>query len=175
MDTLNKSDQVVANIRKIIRAVDLQSKKLIKQYGLTGPQLIILREIEKDSTLSSAGIARNVSLSQATVTSIIDRLEKQDLAVRKKNEIDRRRVNIILTKKAELILEQNPPLLQEDFSEKFEKMNEWEQTMLLSSLQRLVFLFNAEEIQTQPVLVTGSIPETSKEISDLLEDGEFIK
>ncbi len=41
------SDSVLSTLRQIIRAIDLQSRQLAKKYGLTGPQLIILKEIYK--------------------------------------------------------------------------------------------------------------------------------
>ena len=35
------SDSVMIALRKIIQAIDMNSKKLVKRVGLTGPQLVI--------------------------------------------------------------------------------------------------------------------------------------
>jgi DNA-binding MarR family transcriptional regulator len=170
MDYNETADEVVATLRQIIRAIDLQSKKLTKQYGLTGPQLIILKEIKKAPNRPISEISRKVSLSQATVTAILNRLEQQGFAIRQRSELDKRKVNLLLTDKALKILKDNPPLLQEEFSNKFDKLEEWEKYMLLSSLQRMASMMNAENIDAPPVLVSGPIAATSQEVKRYLEE-----
>ena len=44
---INQEDQVLVNLRKIIRATDLHSRRLSKQAGLTTPQLLILQAIQE--------------------------------------------------------------------------------------------------------------------------------
>jgi len=170
MNKEDKSEIVVSTLRQIIRVIDLQSKKLIKQFGLTGPQLIVLKEIQKGPDLPISVIAKNVSLSQATVTSILDRIEQQGFAKRCRSSQDKRKVNILLTEKAEIILASNPSLLQEEFSSEFGKLEEWEKSMILSSLQRLVSILNADQIKTQPILVSGPIEASSQEADRYLKD-----
>jgi DNA-binding MarR family transcriptional regulator len=148
------ADAVVRSLRQIIRAIDLQSKKLTKNYGLTGPQLIILKEIKKSPDRPISMIARSISLSQATVTSILDRLEQQGYACRKRSASDKRKVNLYLTEKAEAILASNPSLLEEEFSRSFESLADWEKTMILSSLQRLAELMKAERIPANSITET---------------------
>lgn len=72
------SDNVLSSIRQITQAIDLHSRYLAKNYGLTGPQLLILKEVARQQDISVGRIAKRVSLSQATVTSMLDRLEKMD-------------------------------------------------------------------------------------------------
>jgi DNA-binding MarR family transcriptional regulator len=95
MEEQNKSDIVVSTLTQINRSIDLQSKKLTKRYGITGPQLIVLKEIHKSSDRPISAIAREVSLSQATVTSILDRLEQQGFAQRERSSQDKRKVKIL--------------------------------------------------------------------------------
>lgn len=168
MGSTDNTDLVVSTLRQIIRAIDLQSKKLVKLYGLTGPQLLVLKEIKKNKDIPISAIARNVSLSQATVTSILDRLEQQHFAKRVRSTDDKRKVNIVLTDKTYKILEENPSLLQEEFSKKLEQLEEWERNMILSNLQRLAAMMNADTIKTQPFLVSGEIDATTKVVNDYL-------
>ena len=170
MDQHETAEEVVATLRQIIRAIDLQSKKLTKRYGLTGPQLIVLKEIRKSADRPISEISRQVSLSQATVTSILDRLEQQGFARRHRCDKDKRKVNIYLTEKAETILKANPSLLQEDFIDKFDTLENWEKNMLLASLQRLASMMNAGKIQAPPVLVSGPIAASSQEVNRYLEE-----
>lgn len=73
-------DQVLIALRQIIRAIDLHSKKLERESGLTGPQLLIMQIIHEEGPVTSSVLARSVSLSQATVTTILDRLEKKGIS-----------------------------------------------------------------------------------------------
>jgi len=159
------SDSVVSTLRQIIRAVDLQSKKLTKKYGLTGPQLIVLKEIHKSPSRPISEIAKNVSLSQATVTSILDRLGQQGFTIRQRSDKDKRKVSIVLTDKAKEILNLNPSLLQESFTEQFDKLQNWEKNMLLSSLQRLADMMNASNIESQPILASGPLSVSPTEVN----------
>jgi hypothetical protein len=47
MNTHDPTSEVVTTLRQIIRVIDLHSKKLIKDFGITGPQLIVLKEFKK--------------------------------------------------------------------------------------------------------------------------------
>jgi len=170
MGSTENTDLVVSTLRQIIRVIDLQSKKLVKSYGLTGPQLLVLKEIKKNKNQQISVIAKNVSLSQATVTSILDRLEQQNFAKRVRSLDDKRKVNIVLTDKSYEVLKENPSLLQEEFTSKLEQLEEWERNMILSNLQRLASMMNANEINSPPVLVSGSIDATSNVVNAYLKD-----
>ncbi|MGD1822591.1 MAG: MarR family winged helix-turn-helix transcriptional regulator [Pleomorphochaeta sp.] len=140
------ADEVFIAVRKIDRSIDIHSKKLKKKFGLTGPQLMVLKAIARNSNMQISAIAKDISLSQATVTSILDRLETQGYAKRQRSLIDKRKVNIVLTEKAEEVLKTNVNLFQEDFYEKFNKLEKWEQMMILASLDRLGSLLGVEDI-----------------------------
>ena len=169
--------KVLVTLRKIIRAIDIHSKKLVQKYGITSPQLIILQEINRGVEVSVGQLARNVILSDATVTVIIDRLEKQGLVVRTRSLSDKRKVLINLTEKGEEILKKAPPLLQERFTEELNNLETWEQTLILSSLQRIASMMEAEELSAKPHLFSESDsaidPNTVKKIINL--DGKIDK
>jgi len=150
------------SLRKIIQAIDIHSRTLNKKFGLTGPQLIILQEISNHNQISITPLSKMTSLSQATVTDITKRLETKGYIIRKKREDDKRSTNIMLTKSGEKIIKNLPPLLQETFTNKFSKIENWEQMMILSSFERVVSLMAAEEIEASPIMITGPIqPPTS--------------
>ncbi len=151
------SDEVLISLRRLIRAIDLHSRFLSKHFGLTGPQLTILRVLFQAGEMSPGEVAASVSLSQATVTGITDRLEKRHLITKTKSEIDRRRVVIQPTDACRKLLAQAPPPIQESFLNQFDKLKDWEQSMILSSLQRLVQMIDAKDIVAEPVLAAGPI------------------
>lgn len=154
---MNDYDDILISIRRITRAIDLQSKQLLKQSGLTAPQLIVMNAIKAEGKVSPTIVARNVALSQATITSIIDRLEKADLVARERSEKDRRNINVYLTDKGNKKLEEAPELLQSGFLRQYRKLNDWEKSMLISSLQRIATMMDAEDIDASPILEIGDI------------------
>ena len=149
---MERHHQVLVTLRQIIRAIDLRSKKLERESGLTGPQLLIMQAIGAAQTISPGTLAKSVSLSQATVTTILDRLEKRYLVLRMRSSDDKRKVAVSLTQEGEELLQQAPNLMQEDFIKAFEELKEWEQTQILSSLQRVAAMMNAEGLDAAPLI-----------------------
>lgn len=152
----NQNELLVA-IRQITRAIDLNSKRLQKEAGLTASQLVILQALNEDDRLKPSDIARRVHLSQATVTSIVDRLQRDGMVEREKSARDGRVVEVVLTRTGRDRLNGSPPLLQEGFLNRFDALAPWEKTQLISSLQRLAALMNAEGIDAAPILEIGAL------------------
>ena len=150
-------EQVLVSLRRIIRAIDLHSRLLLDRHGLTGPQLVVLKALLGLGEASVGDLARRVHLSQATATGVLTRLEKRGLITRTRSDVDRRRILVRGTPAAEEMLRNAPTLLQEQFLRRFGQLQEWEKTLILSSLQRIVAMMEAETLDATPMLVTGSI------------------
>jgi len=143
-------------LRRIIRAIDIHSRSLIQQCGLTSPQLIVLREIG-GREVSVGDLARQVRLSQATMTGILDRLERRGSVARRRDASDKRRVLVRLTSPGARLLAQAPPLLQHSFIERFSRLPEPDQAQLIASLERVVAMMEATELDATTILTTGPI------------------
>src|SRR3990167_2088123 len=148
-------DEVLIALKRIIRAIELHSKKLVNQYGITGPQALVLKRIIHYKRVPSGILARDVNLSHATVTSILDRLEKQKYILRIPSLDDKRKVLIEAAPAAINMFKNAPPLLQEEFISAFHKLDSWEQTQMLSTLQRIATMMDAKNIKVSPVLATN--------------------
>lgn len=159
---------MIAALRRVIRAVDLHSRTLVESHGLTGPQALILKALQGGS-ISAGELATRVSLSQGTVTDILNRIEQRGLVKRLRDTQDRRRVLVVATDAGLALLEQSPPLLQECFAQRFNNLQDWEQTQLLASLQRIAAMMDAEDIDAAPVLSSGSVRATAKAVEEVLE------
>jgi DNA-binding MarR family transcriptional regulator len=96
-------------------------------------------------------------MSQATATTILDRLERNGLVQRVRSVKDKRKVHAHLTEKGQALLLEAPTPLQQSFITKFQRLEEWEQSLMLSSVQRISSMMNAEDIDVAPVLELGSI------------------
>lgn len=163
MQDINLEQQVLISIRQIIRATDLYSKQLSKKAGLTAPQLLILQSIRELGAISISKLSAEVSLSQATVTTIIDRLESRGLVARHRSTKDKRVVHATLTDQGEEMLSAAPTPLQDVFSHRFTELEEWEKSMIVAALQRVASMMNAEKIDASPMLHVGVADEPVRE------------
>lgn len=154
---LKTADAVLIALRRIIRTVDIHSKKLVRSQGLTVPQILVLKEIDELGWPTVGEIARGVTLSQATVTNILSRLEQRGIVERSRSEDDKRRVLVRLTDEGARVLRNSPSLLHEDFLERFDRLQDWEQNQILASMQRLAQLMDAEQVDAAPMLITDPI------------------
>lgn len=150
-------EEVLITLRRLIRATDLHSKQLVKTAGITAPQLLLLRAINDQGEVTIGEIANEVSLSQATVTTILDRLEKRELLYRVRSNRDKRKVHAYLTEAGQELLQNAPLPLQEHFIRHFKDLKDWEQTMILSSLQRVVQMMDAQHLDAAPMLAVGDL------------------
>ena len=93
---LSVEDQVLAALRRITRAIDLHSRGLMQQVGLTAPQIAALQAIARLQPITAGALAKSIHLSQATVTGILTRLETRTLVSRVRSDTDRRTVLVEL-------------------------------------------------------------------------------
>ncbi|APE06137.1 MULTISPECIES: MarR family winged helix-turn-helix transcriptional regulator [Alteromonas] len=154
---MRKEEELLVALRRVIRAVDLRSKQLSKHVGLTGPQLLVMQNIEERPGIMVREIAENINLSPATITNILDRLESRDLATRIRSTKDKRKVGVFLTERGKEAVKDAPRPLQEHFVERFSQLKEWEQSQMVATMQRIATMMDAENIDASPFLELGSI------------------
>ncbi|NIR45917.1 MAG: winged helix-turn-helix transcriptional regulator [Gemmatimonadetes bacterium] len=135
---------VLVALRRIARGLDLHSRYLSQHYGLTGPQLLLLRELTGGDNGTVGRLAEAISVSQATLTGIIDRLERKGLVRRRRDQADKRRVVVEVTGTGRRALQSPPSLLQDSFVEKFTRLEAEEQAQILASLERLLAMMEPE-------------------------------
>lgn len=158
-------NEVLIAIRQIIQSIDLHSRYLERYFGLTVPQLIVLQVVSTRGEMPIGEIAKSVSLGQPTVTGILERLENRGLVSRRRGQKDKRKMYISVTEACNQLLEKAPPPMQEHFIDSFTSLQDWEQSMILTSLQRIVALMDAKTIQVAPILAeAGPISEASEQL-----------
>jgi DNA-binding MarR family transcriptional regulator len=156
---MEKYDQLLISLRQVIRAIGIHSKQLNKKSGLTGPQLMVMTKIAQLDGPMAKQVAKEINLSPATVTSIIDRLEVKELVVRRRSQLDKRKVELYISSVGETRLQDAPKPLQEHFIKRFQALESWEQSQLLSSVERIASMMDAEDLDAAPVLMVGQIQE----------------
>ena len=93
---------VLRTIRRIVRRIAIHSRQLLRDVGLTVPQMVCLRAIDDRGGadgVTVAEVSHRVQLSPATVSRIIDRLVAAGLVTRERSATDRRKVRVVLNTK----------------------------------------------------------------------------
>ena len=150
-------EKVLRSIRQVIRATDLHSRHVTKISGLTSSQLILLKVVREQTASTIGEIANTISLSQATLTSILDRLEVGGYVYRERSSQDKRKVQVRITEAGRELLKKAPEPLQDTFIRQFSALKDWGRSMIQSSLQRVAEMMNADAIDASPVLDVGSL------------------
>ena len=147
---LTLEDEIVIALRRISQAIDVWSRQLWQDYGLTSPQLATLREILAGKNVSPIALAAALHLSQPTVTGILSRLESRGLIRRQRSSVDRRSVLARVTAKGRKLAANAPPLLRDHFRIELEKLRSGEQSEILAVLQRVAAMMQAPEAADAP-------------------------
>ncbi len=144
---------VLVALRRIMQAVDSHSRRLVQRTGLSVPQILILQALDgPGEPPGTSDLAARLSLTQGTVSSILERLENKGLICRTRGGGDRRRVQISLTDAGRDTLSNAPATLHDDFLRRFGELADWEQSLILASLQRVADLMRADALNVAPVL-----------------------
>jgi len=157
-------EQVLIELRRILRATQLGARTLARESGMTTSQLVVLQILKAQGEMTARQIAESMHLTQATVTSLLDRLQDRGWITRRRGEQDRRRVYVELSEQGERQLELAPTSLQERFVGQFIALQPWEQTAILATLQRVAHLLDAASIDASPVLDVGRIDRPAEEL-----------
>jgi DNA-binding MarR family transcriptional regulator len=132
-------------LREIAHAMDTRSRELERSYRVTLPQLNVLWAVGDGDAVPIGRIAERLSLSGATVSTIVDRLEERGLVVRQRSEADKRQVLISLGGAGSELLREVGHPFKSGFVDRLEELGEWQQTELLSAVQHVSSMLQAPE------------------------------
>ncbi len=144
-------------LRRVLRATEIGSRQLATATGLTPSQLLVLREIDMRESATPGAIAHALQFSQATITTIVDRLEALGFVQRQRSEKDKRQFHLKTLLEGKAALADAPDPLQMTFTERFVALPAWEQAMILTAVERLAMLMDAQHIDAAPLLDSGLI------------------
>ncbi len=92
-------DAIVETIIYLYTESRRLTKGMASQFGLTGPQLTVIKMLETFGDISLSSLSERIRAQNSTVTGIIDRMEREGLVRRERSTTDRRVVFIRLTDK----------------------------------------------------------------------------
>lgn len=121
------------------------------------PQLLVMQSFSEAVSLNVTDIAREINLTQATTTSIVNGLERKGLVQKRRDAADKRRVIVSPTTAGQQLIVDAPRTLQDVLEREFQNLEQWEQSYIVAAMQRVANLMNAEGIDAAPVLHPGAI------------------
>ncbi|MBN2713340.1 MAG: MarR family transcriptional regulator [Planctomycetes bacterium] len=145
--------RILRSLRRIIRVVDIHSRKINSEFKTTVPQLLCLYSISRNPEQTMSDLAKDVNLGISTVNGIVDRLEVKALIKRIRGEKDRRKVFLELTRDGKKLVKNAPPLLQEQLSTRLKELPELEQAAISLSLEKIIQLMEGEHVDASPNLI----------------------
>jgi DNA-binding MarR family transcriptional regulator len=165
-------ESILLSLRRMSRAIDLQSRQLAKVHDLTGPQLVCLRHIQSQERMTPKALAASVSLSQATVTGILDRLERRGLVRRVRSTVDKRVVHLEVTDAGRTLIGDAPSPLSEVFRARLAALPKNQQAAIDEALRRVVEMMSATEVDASPILTTGDVTTGPRAIKRFFESDD---
>lgn len=132
--------QILEAIRRIVQALDVTSRRLMSELGVTSTQLNCLAAIDEMPESTAREVADRIHVGTSTLVGVLDRLEDKDLITRERDASDRRRVLLRATHAGRELLERAPSPLGDVLHQKFRRLPRSEQRSLADAVGRVAEL-----------------------------------
>jgi len=149
--------EVLINIRKMIRSINLESKRIQKEHGISIPQYLCLDYINSRESYraTTKDIGSHLNLNASTVSGIISRLEKKGYLAKLPNQTDKRSTHIYLTALGAESVVSIPDLLHEKLTTKLKSLSTDDLESLQKAMELLVKFMEVEDVDASPLIVSG--------------------
>lgn len=141
--------EIVQSFRRIFKAIQQYSEEVLKEFGVTGPQLWLLKMLRREGGTSVGELSQKMFLHISTVSGIIDRLEAKDYVARKKEAADRRVVTVHLTAAGKRIVDRAPEPSQGKLLYSLQNLSEKEVLEMHEALQKIVRLMEVDQVEAK--------------------------
>jgi DNA-binding MarR family transcriptional regulator len=134
---MNKPLHIRDLLKRLNKTFGTIATKELAKYGLTVPQLVVIRQIQSEPK-TIGQLSKAVDLSYSTVSGIIDRLEREHLVERVRDENDRRVVWIRKTEKIAELFEKVDLFSGEFYTRRFHGFSDEDLDGIIHSLETLI-------------------------------------
>lgn len=152
-----KYTEILIRLRQIIRSVNLESKRIEKEYNISIPQLLCLNFLNDKDTFQASHkeIKDFLRLNASTVTGIISRLEKKGFVARLPKKGDKRVGMISITAKGAQLIKDTPEPLHEQLSYKLKQLTPAELENIVDSFDVIINFLDIEKVDAAPIVTAG--------------------
>ncbi len=97
-------EDIEKSLRKVADLVRQKGREILAHFPITPPQFVALQWLNEYGDMTIGELSDRMHLACSTTTDLIDRMEKNELVNRVKDEQDRRVVRIHLKDKGQTII-----------------------------------------------------------------------
>ena len=146
--------EIIVSIRKIVRSLNLESKAIQKDFGLSITQLLCLGHLQSSHGYRSThkDLMKVLSLNSSTISGILNRLEKRGYIARLSNQTDKRSKSITLTASGLKLLETTPDVLHDRLAKKLNTLTTADKKMVQKALNIIISAMQIREMEASPLL-----------------------
>jgi len=150
---VKKADQdkvilgITQSLRRIVKSLQNYSSKVYSHFGITGPQLWVIKTVYQNGSLPLGELSKRMYLHPSTITAAVDRLEKKGYVLRNRIERDRRVISVQLTPKGNRLAKRAPKPIQGKMIYGLRKLKKDELSSIYRSVERLVEIMEAEKVK----------------------------
>lgn len=140
MENKKKWDNVIEierHLRKVDYIIRRKGREILSDFNITAPQFIALQILMSQGELTIGELSQKMSLACSTITDLIDRMEKNKLVVRKRDNNDKRVVRIEVLPLGYELVHKVVEKRRKFLAGKLEGFEEKEMIFLKESLQSL--------------------------------------
>jgi MarR family transcriptional regulator, organic hydroperoxide resistance regulator len=134
-------EKTVAELEKLLRYISenlkQRGREILTQYPITPPQFVALQWLLEEGDLTIGELSNKMYLACSTTTDLVDRMEKNGLVARVKDQHDRRVVRIHLLEKGERIIDEVIKKRQHDLAQVLQSFSDEEIVFLEKCLRKL--------------------------------------
>jgi len=140
---------IVQGLRRIVRALYNHSQEVRAAYGLTAAQLWALRELLKRGRTPMGQLADALMVHQSSVSLLIGRLERRGLVRRVAGGVDKRVVNVELTRRGEILIADAPEAAHGRMMHGLDEISSKEVRELRTAIDRLVDTMEVKDVKAR--------------------------
>ncbi|MDN5341938.1 MarR family transcriptional regulator [Oceanotoga sp. DSM 15011] len=147
MDEKSKGILILKQMKRIMDLFHKNMKNEFEEINLTRPQGMLIGYLFQKGECKISDLSEYMELSNSTVSGIVDRLEKQKIVERNRDEKDRRVVKVSITEDFKKNSNTHYKKIEGRFSEIFENVEEKDLKFILKGLKKLekIIEINTEE------------------------------
>lgn len=139
----------VIEIEEYLRKVDYiireKGREILKDFDITVPQFRALQILINKGNMTIGELSSKMSLACSTITDLIDRMEKNGLVYRERDQKDKRVVRIKVKQKGYEIVEKVLGKRRIYLAEKLMVLEETDKVLLSQNLKALYDVMKSEE------------------------------
>jgi len=139
--------EILLSLRRIIKSLQDYSQKVSLHFGITGPQLWVMKTLYENGSLSLGELSKRMYLTPSTLTGVVDRLEKKKYVLRDRSKKDRRVVKVQLTPKGITLAKRAPKPVQGKMIYGLRKLKEPDLLLIHRSVEKLVKIMEAGDVK----------------------------